>query len=105
MGMFIFARPAAVAAGLRDVDPRRADDEFNLDLLRHAILPVTALTIAADRRLHALRPRRHPRRASGDYVTTARAKGLRERLVLWRPRLPQRPPAAGDDRRAGAART
>jgi peptide/nickel transport system permease protein len=55
----------------------------NLDFLRHAILPVAALTIT-----HVAGYLRYSRTAtlealSGDYVTTARAKGLRERRVLW----------------------
>ena len=57
--------------------------EVNLDLLRHAILPVAALTIT-----HIAGSLRYARAAtldarSGDYVTTARAKGLSERHVLW----------------------
>jgi peptide/nickel transport system permease protein len=55
----------------------------NFDLLRHAILPVSALTVA-----HIASYLRYSRSAtlealSGDYVTTARAKGLREARVLW----------------------
>jgi peptide/nickel transport system permease protein len=55
----------------------------NLDLLRHAILPIAALTIT-----HIASYMRYARAAtlealSGDYVTTARAKGLRESVVLW----------------------
>jgi len=55
----------------------------NLDLVRHAILPVTALTIS-----HIAGYMRYARAATldalaGDYVTTARAKGLREGVVLW----------------------
>ncbi|MGI8856462.1 MAG: ABC transporter permease [Thermomicrobiales bacterium] len=55
----------------------------NLDLLRHAVLPVSALTLT-----HIAGYLRYSRAAtlealSGDYVTTARAKGLRERSVLW----------------------
>ena len=57
---------------------------FNLDLLRHAVLPIGALTIT-----HIAGYMRYARAAtldalSGDYVTTARAKGLREAVVLWR---------------------
>jgi peptide/nickel transport system permease protein len=57
--------------------------EFNLDLLRHAVLPIAALAIA-----HIAGYMRYARAATldalaGDYVTTARAKGLRERAVLW----------------------
>ena len=56
----------------------------NLDLLRHAILPIAALTIT-----HIASYMRYARAATldalaGDYVTTARAKGLREAAVLWR---------------------
>lgn len=56
----------------------------NLDLARHAVLPITALTIA-----HIAGYMRYARAATldalaGDYVTTARAKGLREAVVLWR---------------------
>jgi peptide/nickel transport system permease protein len=58
--------------------------EFNLDLLRHAVLPIAALAIT-----HIAGYMRYARAATldaqaGDYVTTARAKGLRERAVLWR---------------------
>lgn len=58
--------------------------EFNADLLRHAILPVGALAIT-----HVASYMRYARAATldalaGDYVTTARAKGLSERVVLWR---------------------
>ena len=57
---------------------------INLDLLRHAALPIGALTIS-----HVAGYMRYARAAtldalSGDYVTTARAKGLRESVVLWR---------------------
>jgi peptide/nickel transport system permease protein len=56
----------------------------NLDLLRHAVLPIAALTIT-----HIASYMRYARAATldalaGDYVTTARAKGLREAAVLWR---------------------
>jgi peptide/nickel transport system permease protein len=56
----------------------------NLDLLRHAVLPIAALTIT-----HVAGYMRYARAATldalaGDYVTTARAKGLRETVVLWR---------------------
>jgi peptide/nickel transport system permease protein len=56
----------------------------NLDLLRHAVLPIAALTIT-----HIASYMRYARAATldalaGDYVTTARAKGLREAVVLWR---------------------
>jgi peptide/nickel transport system permease protein len=55
----------------------------NLDLLRHAILPVLALMVP-----HVAGYMRYARTAildalSGDYVTTARAKGLTEAKVLW----------------------
>lgn len=58
--------------------------EFNLDLVRHAVLPISALAIT-----HIAGYMRYARAATldalaGDYVTTARAKGLRERVVLWR---------------------
>jgi peptide/nickel transport system permease protein len=57
--------------------------EINLDLLRHAVLPIAALTIT-----HIAGYMRYARAAtldarSGDYVTTARSKGLSERAVLW----------------------
>lgn len=57
---------------------------IDLDLVRHAILPILALAIA-----HIAGYMRYARAAtlealSGDYVVTARAKGLREALVLWR---------------------
>lgn len=57
---------------------------INLDLVRHAILPIAALAIA-----HIAGYMRYARAAtlealSGEYVVTARAKGLSERLVLWR---------------------
>jgi peptide/nickel transport system permease protein len=57
---------------------------FNLDLIKHGILPVTALAIpqiagfmryARAATLDALR---------AEHVTTARAKGLKESAVLWR---------------------
>src|SRR5436190_9738889 len=56
---------------------------INLDLARHAILPVAALTVT-----HVAGYMRYARAATldalaGDYVTTARAKGLTERAVLW----------------------
>lgn len=56
----------------------------NLDLLRHAVLPIAALTIT-----HIASYMRYARAATldalaGEYVTTARAKGLREAAVLWR---------------------
>jgi peptide/nickel transport system permease protein len=57
---------------------------INLDLARHAVLPITALAIA-----HIAGYMRYARAAtlealSGDHVVTARAKGLGEALVLWR---------------------
>ena len=57
---------------------------INLDLLRHAVLPIAALTIT-----HIASYMRYARAATldalaGEYVTTARAKGLREAAVLWR---------------------
>lgn len=56
---------------------------LNLDLVRHALLPIVAMTIG-----HVAGYMRYARAAtlealSGDYVTTARAKGLRESVVLW----------------------
>jgi peptide/nickel transport system permease protein len=56
---------------------------INLDLLHHAVLPVMALTIT-----HVAGYMRYARAATldalaGDYVTTARAKGLSEAVVLW----------------------
>lgn len=56
---------------------------INLDLLHHAVLPVMALTIT-----HIAGYMRYARAATldalaGDYVTTARAKGLSEAVVLW----------------------
>ena len=56
---------------------------INIDLLRHGVLPVGALTIT-----HIAGYMRYARAATldalaGDYVTTARAKGLREAAVLW----------------------
>jgi peptide/nickel transport system permease protein len=57
---------------------------FNLDLLKHAILPVTALAIP-----QIAGYMRYARAATldalgADHVTTARAKGLKESAVLWR---------------------
>lgn len=57
---------------------------INLDLIRYGILPIAALAIA-----HIAGYMRYARAAtlealSGEYVVTARAKGLSERLVLWR---------------------
>jgi peptide/nickel transport system permease protein len=57
---------------------------INLDLARHAVLPIAALAIA-----HIAGYMRYARAAtlealSGDYIVTARAKGLREAVVLWR---------------------
>jgi peptide/nickel transport system permease protein len=54
-----------------------------LDFLRHAILPVMALSV-----IQIAGYMRYARAATldalgGDYVTTARAKGLREATVLW----------------------
>ena len=54
---------------------------FNLDLLRHSVLPIGALTIT-----HVAGYMRYARAAtldalSGDYVTTSLAKGLRESAV------------------------
>jgi peptide/nickel transport system permease protein len=56
---------------------------IDLDLLRHAVLPIAALTIA-----HLAGYMRYARAATldalaGDYVVTARAKGLHEAVVLW----------------------
>jgi peptide/nickel transport system permease protein len=56
---------------------------FNLDLIKHAILPVTALAIPQIAGFM-----RYARAATLDalgaeHVTTARAKGLRESAVLW----------------------
>lgn len=56
---------------------------INFDLLRHGVLPISALTIT-----HVASYMRYARAAtlealSGDFVTTARAKGLRESVVLW----------------------
>ena len=56
---------------------------INLDLLHHAVLPVMALTIT-----HVAGYMRYARAATldalaGDYVTTARAKGLSGAVVLW----------------------
>ena len=56
---------------------------LNLDLLHHAVLPVMALTIT-----HVAGYMRYARAATldalaGDYVTTARAKGLSGAVVLW----------------------
>jgi peptide/nickel transport system permease protein len=57
---------------------------FNRDLIKHAILPVTALAIPQIAGFM-----RYARAATldalgADHVTTARAKGLRESAVLWR---------------------
>lgn len=57
---------------------------FNLDLIQHAILPVTALAIP-----QIAGYLRYARAATLDalgaeHVVTARAKGLREGIVLWR---------------------
>lgn len=57
---------------------------FNFDLIKHAILPVTALAIPQIAGFM-----RYARAATldalgADHVTTARAKGLRESAVLWR---------------------
>jgi len=54
----------------------------------HFVLPTIALGIADDARDHAAHARRHARRALGDYVRTARAKGLRTMTVLYRHALP-----------------
>ena len=58
--------------------------DFNLDLLRHAILPVLTLTLP-----QIAGYMRYARAATlealgADHVTTARAKGLREQVVLRR---------------------
>ena len=57
---------------------------LNQDLLRHLILPAGTSAI-----LHVAGYMRYARAStldalSGDYVTTARAKGLRERVVITR---------------------
>jgi peptide/nickel transport system permease protein len=57
---------------------------FTWDLIKHAILPVTALAVP-----QIAGYMRYARAATLDalgaeHVTTARAKGLRERAVLWR---------------------
>ncbi|MEA2512601.1 MAG: peptide/nickel transport system permease protein [Thermomicrobiales bacterium] len=57
---------------------------FNFDLIKHGILPVTALAIPQIAGFM-----RYARAATldalgADHVTTARAKGLRESAVLWR---------------------
>jgi peptide/nickel transport system permease protein len=56
---------------------------INLDLLHHAILPITALAIA-----HLAGYMRYARAATldalaGDFVVTARSKGISETEVLW----------------------
>jgi peptide/nickel transport system permease protein len=56
---------------------------INLDLVRHAILPITALAIA-----HLAGYMRYARAATlealaGDFVVTARSKGISEAAVLW----------------------
>ena len=83
MGMFIFGIKLQWLPIFGMWTPGQATT-FNLDLLRHAILPIGALTIT-----HIAGYMRYARAATldalaGDYVTTARAKGLREAVVLWR---------------------
>lgn len=56
---------------------------IDLDLVRHAILPIAALAI-----VHIAGYMRYARAATldalaGDYVVTARAKGISETAVLW----------------------
>lgn len=59
-------------------------NSLNLDLLKHAVLPVSALAIP-----HVAEYMRYARSATleamgAEHVTTARAKGLRERVVFRR---------------------
>jgi peptide/nickel transport system permease protein len=82
MGMFIFGVKLQWLPIFGMWTPGRPTT-VNLDLLRHAILPIAALTIT-----HIASYMRYARAATldalaGDYVTTARAKGLREAAVLW----------------------
>jgi peptide/nickel transport system permease protein len=82
MGMFIFGVQLKWLPTFGMWTPGEPT-EVNLDLVRHAILPVAALTIT-----HIAGYLRYARAAtldarSGDYVTTARAKGLAERRVVW----------------------
>jgi peptide/nickel transport system permease protein len=56
---------------------------IDLDLLRHAVMPITALAIA-----HLAGYMRYARAATldalaGDFVVTARSKGISEAAVLW----------------------
>ena len=83
LGMFVFSVKLQWLPVFGMWTPGR-EGEFSLDLLRHAVLPVTALAVpqiagfmryARASVLDAL---------GQDYVTTARAKGLRELTVVWR---------------------
>ena len=57
---------------------------FNLDLLHHAVLPVVALALNDIAGLMRYARASVLDTISADFVTTARSKGLSERLILWK---------------------
>ena len=82
-GMFIFS----VALGwLPTFGMWTAGSEtgFNWDLIHHAVLPVLALSLRDIAGYMRYTRASMLDSLSADFVTTARAKGLSERLVLWK---------------------
>lgn len=83
LGMFVFAVRLGWLPVFGMWTPGQPNT-LNTDLLKHAVLPVTALAIP-----HIAEYMRYARAATleamgADHVTTARAKGLRERVVFRR---------------------
>ena len=66
---------------------------------RQAILPVVILAIPSAAYIARLTRTFMLEVLQQDFIRTARAKGLRERLVIWPPRVPQHAGAAADVRR------
>jgi peptide/nickel transport system permease protein len=84
MGMFIFSVRLGWLPVFGMWTPGEPTTYFNVDMIKHAILPVTALAVP-----QIAEYMRYSRAATLDalgfeHVVTARSKGLSERLIFWR---------------------
>ena len=84
LGMFIFAVQLQWLPVFGMWTPGEPNTYFNLDMLKHAVLPVTALAVP-----QIAEYMRYARAATLDamgaeHVVTARSKGLKERVIFWR---------------------
>jgi peptide/nickel transport system permease protein len=84
LGMFLFSVRLQWLPVFGMWTPGEPNSYFNLDMLKHAVLPVTALAVP-----QIAEYMRYARAATLDalgaeHVTTARSKGLSDRVVFWR---------------------